>query len=129
MSFFADFRRGYRRGRGDDFSGDGHGYEEPRGFPGDDHAACERIIAALREENESLRAQLARGRDDERGQATDQLFRAQKRELESILAFPGVRVALVKALHPDTGSGGSTASRTEIFQTLMAVMERLGIRG
>jgi hypothetical protein len=38
MSFFADFRRGYRRGRGGDFSGDGPGYEEPHGFRGNDHA-------------------------------------------------------------------------------------------
>jgi hypothetical protein len=84
------------------------------------------VLAA--EENADLRAQLAGGRDDERQQAADQRARAQMRELESILAFPGVRRALEKTLHPDTGSGGSNASRTEICQTMHAVMDRLGIR-
>ena len=56
MSFFADLRRGYRRGQGGEFSGDGPGYEEPHGFPGEDHAACERIIAGLRQENERARS-------------------------------------------------------------------------
>ena len=78
------------------------------------------------EENASLRAQLARGNDQ---QGMDQRARAQIRELESILAFPGVRKALVKVLHPDTGEGGSNDTRKEMFQTLMAVMDRMGVRG
>jgi hypothetical protein len=125
MSFFDELRRGYRAGRAarpadtdnnakvppSDLDGDGFG----------DVAQCRAMIGELLEENASLKAQLAQGQD--------QRDRVRIRELESILAFPGVRTALVKTLHPDTSSGGSTATRTETFQTLLAVMERLGIRG
>src|SRR5271154_3271489 len=109
MSFFADLRRGYRRGRGaGDFSGNGPDAEEPHDFSGGDDArdrtiaaqkesiaalerivaAQERTIAVLRDKTESL---LAGAGDDDRQQATGQRTRAQMRELESILAFPGVR--------------------------------------
>jgi hypothetical protein len=46
-------------------------------------------------------------------------------ELESIIAFPGVMRALEKALHPDTGAGGDTATRTAMFQTLMTIRNRM----
>src|SRR5271165_4926726 len=115
MSIFADFRRGYRRGRGaGDFSGDGPDAEGPHDFRGGGDArdqtiaalerivaAHERTIAAHREEIAALRAQLAGAGDDDRQQAADQRTREQMREMESILAFPGVRTALAKALHPD----------------------------
>jgi hypothetical protein len=79
----------------------------------------------LLEENASLKAQLANAR----GPASSERVLAQLHELESILAFPGARRALEMALHPDTGKGGSIATRTEITKTLHAVVERLGIRG
>lgn len=94
-----------------------------------ENASLRAQLAQAREENASLRAELASARDDERQQAADQRVRAQKDELELILAFPGVRRALEMALHPDTGKGGSIKTRTEICQTLHAVMDRLGIRG
>jgi hypothetical protein len=50
---------------------------------------------------------------------------AQMRELESIIAFPGVMRALEKALHPDTGAGGDAAARTAMFQTLMTIRNRI----
>lgn len=138
MSFFADFRRGFSRGLRDDGAADPRrsGFEarpdHDEGSDGDeeerDLAECKALVEELLEENASLKAQLARG-EGERAQASDQRMRAQMRELESILAFPGARKALLKALHPDTGEGGSKTSRTEITQTLNAVMERLGIRG
>jgi hypothetical protein len=88
----------------------------------------EAALARAAEENANLRAQLdGAPRDNERQQAADQRARAQMRELESILAWPGVRRALEKVLHPDTGQGGSKATRTEICQTFHAAMDRLGI--
>jgi hypothetical protein len=122
MGFFAEAVRGYRAGRAargappDEQPSD----EQPSDSSGDRSADD---MGWLREENDRIRAQLTLM------QAESVRDRKQMRELESILAFPGARTALVKALHPDTGSGGSTKARTEIFQTLMAVMERLGIRG
>jgi hypothetical protein len=92
----------------------------------DENASLKATLEHAAEENASLRAQLAMGNDK---QGMDQRARAQIRELESILAFPGVRKALVKVLHPDTGEGGSNDTRKEMFQTLMAVMNRMGIRG
>jgi hypothetical protein len=50
---------------------------------------------------------------------------AHMRELESIFGFPGVMRSLEKALHPDTGAGGDAAARTAMFQTLMAVRNRI----
>ncbi|MGA8756588.1 MAG: hypothetical protein WB611_09680 [Stellaceae bacterium] len=146
MGWFEDFRRGYRRGLDGGSSGAGQHdraapiEDDPTDFfdlgANDDVAALLREIRDLKaelvlaaEENADLRAQLAGAGDDERQQAADQRARAQMRELESILAFPGVRRALEKTLHPDVGTGGSTTTRTEIFQTLMAVMKRLDIRG
>jgi hypothetical protein len=49
----------------------------------------------------------------------------QMRELESIIACPGVMRALEKALHPDTGAGGDAAARTAMFQTLMTIRNRM----
>jgi hypothetical protein len=128
MSFFSDAVRGYRAGRAarnaEHHSGAAYDDAPPsgRGRRGsDDLAECMATVNRLLAENASLKAQLAQGQD--------QRDRAHMRELESILAFPGVRTALVKVLHPDTGTGGSTTTRKEVFQTLMAVMERLGIRG
>ena len=146
MGWFEDFRRGYRRGLDGRSSGAGQHdraapfEDDPTDFfdlgANDDVAALLREIRDLKaelvlaaEENADLRAQLAGAGGDERQQAADQRARAQMRELESILAFPGVRRALEKTLHPDIGTGGSTTTRTEIFQTLMAVMKRLDIRG
>jgi hypothetical protein len=118
MSFFSEVMRGYRAGRAERPAqhDKARPFDEPPNFRGDD-------VGGLLRENASLKAQLEQA-EDERARV-----RAQMRDLEAILAFPGVRTALFKALHPDTGSGGSNTSRTEIFQTLMAVMERLGIRG
>jgi hypothetical protein len=50
---------------------------------------------------------------------------AQMRELESIIAFPGVMRALEKALHPDAGAGGDAGARTAMFQTLMTIRNRI----
>jgi hypothetical protein len=126
MSFFGELRRGYQDGR----SG-APPNARPHGFTAaDELAECEALIDKLLEENASLKAQMAElqraGEARDRSQANDVLAQ-QMRELESILAFPGVRNALCKALHPDTGTGGDIVSRTAIFQTLMAVFERLGI--
>ena len=92
----------------------------------EENASLKATLEHAAEENASLRAQLAMGNDK---QGMDQRARAQIRELELILAFPGVRKALVKVLHPDTGEGGSNDTRKEMFQTLMAVMDRMGVRG
>jgi chromosome segregation ATPase len=48
-------------------------------------------------------------------------------EVRLILQFPGALDALQKALHPDTGQGGNVRSRTEVFQILNAVRDRLGL--
>jgi hypothetical protein len=117
MGLFSEVRRGYRAGRA---TREQQHDEPPSDFARDGFADG---MGALRDENANLRAQLTQMQDESAH------TRAQIRELESILAFPGTRTALVKALHPDTGTGGSNASRTEIFQKLVAVMERLGIRG
>ena len=151
MGFFSEFMQGYRESRAardpkpDKPSQDARSSESSnfrdkedglRREIGDLKAALARAteenaslratLALAAEENASLRAQLAMGNDK---QGMDQRARAQIRELESILAFPGVRKALVKVLHPDTGEGGSNDTRKEMFQTLMAVMDRLGVRG
>jgi hypothetical protein len=52
-------------------------------------------------------------------------LRARCAAMESIFRFPGVRKALLKVAHPDTGSGGNLVSRTEIFKSLMGVFERI----
>jgi hypothetical protein len=119
MSFLSEVVRGYRVGRAARRAQQHDA--QPSDFSGNNRSADD--MGWLREENDSLRAQLAQMQNEIARE------RKQMRELESILAFPGTRTALVKALHPDTGQGGSTAARTEIFQTLMAVMQRLGIRG
>jgi len=134
MTFFSNFRRGVREGlRGDDRSAAQHDTPFGDGAWNDtgnmaglskETARLKAQLAQMQKENARLTAQLAQRPGERSGGDFKQM-----RELESILAFPGVRSALVKVLHPDTGSGGSTATRTEIFQTLMAVMERLGIRG
>jgi hypothetical protein len=141
MSFFSEVLRGYRDSRSAREAQHDRAApleDDPSDFfdlGANDVAGLLREIRDLKaalelaaEENADLWAQLAGGRDDERQQAADQRARAQMRELESILAFPGVRRALEMTLHPDTGSGGSNASRTEICQTMHAVMDRLGIR-
>jgi hypothetical protein len=140
MTFFSEVMRGYRAGRAaragnvppsdvdvDDDNGVDELAELERKIAGE-LATMQGKIAELLTENASLIEENARLKA-QRAPGQDQRDRARMRELESILAFPGVRTALVKTLHPDTGTGGSTATRTEIFQTLMAVMERLGIRG
>jgi hypothetical protein len=119
MGAFADLRRGFRAG----LRGSPASQENDGGFAfGDDELAeCKAIIADLTEENASLKAaitELASERDR---------TPAHTRELETIIAFPGVKNALFKALHPDTGTGGNVQSRTAIFQTLMNVLERLGL--
>lgn len=138
MSFFAELRRGYLDGR----SGvparpdprDGFPPEEPPGGVGDQLAECKAVIAGLLAENASLKVQVAELQDEcdrayeahTRSQENGQLL-TQMRELKSIIAFPGARNALVKALHPDTGTGGDIRSRTAIFQRAMAVFEQLGV--
>jgi len=46
-------------------------------------------------------------------------------QLRAVIGFPGSMRALERALHPDTASGGDAQARTEIFQTLMAVRDRI----
>jgi hypothetical protein len=110
---------------------------------GDELAECKAVLAgyvqaveqwqaAVAERDELIRA-LAAERDRasaarDRYQDNGRRALAQLRELESILAFPGAKTALLKALHPDTGAGGDVAARTAAFQTLMAALARLGIR-
>jgi hypothetical protein len=128
-----------------------------RGFEGDELAECKAVIAGLLAKTEGLNGQLEqwqaalaardetilglyRERDElaaelaracatrDRYQANGKRVLAQNREMESILKFPGVPEALTKALHPDTGKGGDMRARTAIFQALMPVLVRLGIR-
>lgn len=156
MSAFGDFRRGFRVGlrgssaaRQDDggfaaFDHEGD-FGEPRGgFGGDELAECKAVIAGLLEqlaqwkaavaERDEYIAALAEERDQacearDRYQANGKRAVAQLHELETIIAFPGVKTALVKALHPDPviGTGGDVAARTAAFQTLMAALGRLGL--
>jgi hypothetical protein len=133
MSAFDDFRRGFRTGLGRSSA------EQPIGggfdFGGDELAECKAVIAGLLEENTSLKAQQAQWvaaiseRDNYIGELADERDRAfaQRGELETIIAFPGVKNALLKALHPDTGTGGDVVSRTAAFQRLMTIFERLGL--
>jgi hypothetical protein len=116
-------------------------------FNGDDLAECKAVLAGYVELNANLKSTIKRwsvaieerderisalvGERDQacvernRGQAAVDHARAQIDNLESIIAFPGVKNALRKALHPDTGTNGDLTSRTEIFQTLNAVLARL----
>jgi hypothetical protein len=110
MPFMEELSRSYMQADGADFGG----YDE--------HAGCKAAIAGLAQQLEA--AQAAR----DRFQANGKKLLAHYRELESIIAFPGVKNALFKALHPDTGTGGDVASRTAAFQVLMGVFARLGIR-
>jgi|SRR5271156_1427545 len=118
-------------------------------FFGDDTAERNAVIAGLLEQNASLKEQVAAWaaavaeRDEyigaladerdracatrDRYQETGKRAAAQLRELEIIITFPGVKNALCKAVHPDTGTGGDIPSRTAVFQTLMAVLTRLGL--
>lgn len=72
-------------------------------------------IAAMESEGAALAAQLQEA----------QSLLVYAADLENIVAFPGAMRALERALHPDSGTGGDTASRTEIFKTLMAVRDRM----
>ena len=151
MGFFSEFMHGFREARAEgrdppkqdgpfqNARSDAHSSDNEAGLlrqirelkaalarAAEENASLRAQLARAAEENASLRAELARGNDK---QGMDQLARAQIRQLESILAFPGVRKALVKVLHPDTGEGGSNDTRKEMFQTLMAVMDRMGVRG
>ena len=83
-------------------------------------------IRALHRETATLAGQLARAEQTrDRYQANGKRVKAEKIELESVVKFPGVKKALLKALHPDTGNSGTVGARTEIFKTLMAVFDRI----
>jgi hypothetical protein len=76
----------------------------------------EREIDSLTSRCERLAADLAHGS-------------AAAPELETVLTFPGVRKAVLKALHPDSQPGASDRERrdaTERFQKAAAIFERLG---
>lgn len=113
-------------------------------FSGDDLAEAKAVIAGLLNQLEQWKAAVAERdqyitalhaeRDEacaarDRYQANGKRAAAQLDELQSIIAFPGARNALLKAVHPDTGMGGDIASRTAITQTLNAVLKRLGLGG
>jgi hypothetical protein len=86
----------------------------------------EERIAALSASVAELALQVAQTEATrDRYQRNGKRLLAQMRELESIIAFPGVMRALEKALHPDTGTGGDAALRTAMFQTLMTVRNRM----
>jgi hypothetical protein len=128
----------------------GAGSQEPPGFAGDEQAEFKSVLAGYIEQNASLKATLEQWQaavaerdarigalvgeldlacvDHDHGKAEVNHLREQIGDLESIIAFPGVKNALRKATHPDTGAGGDVTSRTAIFQTLNAVLARLGLR-
>lgn len=89
-----------------------------------------RDIAAERDQFAIERDHFAATRDryqsnGKRIKAEKLQLEAEKLQLETICKFPGVKKALVKATHPDTGTGGDVRSRTKIFQALQAVYDRI----
>ena len=80
----------------------------------DELTECKEVIAGFLEQTQSLKRQLAEAW-------------AARAAMEAIIKFPGAGDALLKALHPDTGQGGDVASRTAIFETLMRVLQSLGV--
>jgi hypothetical protein len=83
-------------------------------------------IRALHRENAARTEQLTRvTATRDRYQTNGKRIKAEKLDLESVVKFPGVKKVLLKALHPDTGTGGDVRARTEIFKTLMAVCDRI----
>ena len=146
-SVVSEFMQGYREARGsrdpkpdnpshDARSSDSSAFRDKEDGLLREIRDLKAALAQAAEENASLRTALEHAAEENASlrmgndqQGMDQRARAQIRQLESILAFPGVRKALVKVLHPDTGEGGSNDTRKEMFQTLMAVMDRMGVRG
>jgi hypothetical protein len=84
-------------------------------------AECKSIIAGMLAEQTSFSDQLADCR--RKGKRAV----AERDALEKLLRFPGVRNALVKALHPDVHPDAGEQERRdrdEMFKTMMAVFER-----
>ena len=56
-------------------------------------------------------------------------LQGHNRELESILKYPGVKKALLKALHPDMHPSATASERRALnamFNTVITVFERIG---
>jgi hypothetical protein len=84
-------------------------------------AECKSIIAGMLAEQTALTDQLADCRHKGRRVV------GERDTLEQILRFPGVRNALLKALHPDAhpeANESERRARGDMFKTMMAVFER-----
>jgi hypothetical protein len=68
----------------------------------------------------------ARYRASERRlQSENRKLRAQLAAVDSILNFPGVKIALLKALNPFVGVKDDAGARGETLRTLMSACERI----
>ena len=94
-------------------------------FGPDEIAKYRDVLAAY----EALAAQLAEQRRNS-DLADDKQLAAENRDMRALLAFPGVRTALLHALHSDHHAHAATrerSARDEAVGRLTAIYKRIGV--